>query len=46
MKDIKEVKTIKVVRNWSNAFAQDCYELEDGTTLYISYSRDEIRVEK
>lgn len=46
MKNIQELKTVKVIRNWSNAFAQDCYELEDGTTLYISYHKDEIRIEK
>lgn len=42
----KEFKKIKVVRNWTNGFAQDCYELEDGAKLYISYNRDEVRIEK
>lgn len=53
MKEIKEHKiinkkhkTIKVIRNWSNGFAENCYELEDGTTIYISYNNDEITFEK
>ena len=46
MKNITEFKKVKVIRHWSNGFAQDCYELEDGTTLYISYHRDEIIIEK
>lgn len=35
----------KVKRNWFNSFAENCYELEDGTEIYISYSNDEIRIE-
>lgn len=35
----------KVKRNWFNMFAQNCYELEDGRTIYIDYDNDEITIE-
>lgn len=43
---VKEHKTYKVVRSWFNQFAQNCYELEDGTRIYIDYGGEEITIEK
>lgn len=42
----KEYKSHKVVRSWYNAFAQHCYELEDGTKIYIDYNDEELTIEK
>lgn len=41
-----ERKTYKVVRSWFNSFAQNCYELEDGTKIYIDYGEEELTIEK
>lgn len=41
-----ERKTYKVVRSWFNSFAQNCYELEDGTKIYIDYGGEELTIEK
>lgn len=43
-KNIMVVKA-SVKRHWYNSFAQNCYELEDGTTIHIDYSNDEISIE-
>lgn len=39
-------KTLKVVANFTNGFAQNVIELEDGTVLFISYSGDEVKVQQ
>lgn len=41
----KNIKTQKVIRNFTNYFAQNVYELEDGTTIYIDYSNDIVNIE-
>jgi hypothetical protein len=38
--------THKVVANFTNGFAQNVIELDDGTVLYISYSGDSVEVVK
>jgi len=35
----------KIIKSFTNGFAQQVYELEDGTKLYINYSQDEIEIE-
>ena len=39
-------KTLAVVANFTNGFAENVIELEDGTVLYISYSGDSVRVQQ
>jgi hypothetical protein len=39
-------KTLRVVANFTNGFAQNVIELEDGTVLFISYSGDEVKVQQ
>lgn len=39
-------KQYKVVANFTNGFAQNVLELEDGTLIFISYGGDEVRIEK
>lgn len=41
-----ETTTHKVVANFTNGFAQNVYELEDGTLLFISYGNDEVQIVK
>lgn len=41
----KNIKTQKVIRNFTNYFAQNVYELEDGTTIYIDYSNRFVNIE-
>lgn len=41
----KNIKTQKVIRNFTNYFAQNVYELEDGTAIYIDYSNDIVNIE-
>lgn len=36
----------KIIKSFTNGFAQQVYELEDGTKLYINYSQDEIEIER
>ena len=36
--------TANVKRNWFNSFAQNCYELEDGTIIYIDYDNKKLSV--
>lgn len=38
--------THQVVANFTNGFAQNVIELDDGTVLYISYSGTEVEVVK
>lgn len=38
--------THKVVANFTNGFAQNVIELDDGTALYISYDGTEVEVLK
>ena len=40
-----KANTYKVKRSWTNSFAQNCFELEDGTTIYIDYDQENITVE-
>lgn len=42
--DKREVTNFKVVRTWTNGFAQTCYQLENGTVLAFGYSGDELQV--
>ncbi len=42
---MKNIKTNKVVRNFTNFFAQEVFELENGTKIYINYDRDIISIE-
>lgn len=42
----KKVQSYKVVRQWTNSFAQSCYELEDGSTIYIDYGGDRLDIIK
>lgn len=48
MNNIKSIKrqSYKVVRSWFNSFAQNCYELEDGTRIYIDYGGDRVEIIK
>lgn len=46
MNKILNRKTLKVTRHWFNGFAQNCYQLEDGTTLFISYNNDNVTIEQ
>lgn len=39
------IKSIKVVKNYTNYFAQEVFELDDGTKIYISYDRDVVSIE-
>ena len=39
-------KTLAVVANFTNGFAQNVIELEDGTVLFISYSGDQVKVQQ
>lgn len=39
-------KTLAVVANFTNGFAENVIELEDGTVLYISYSGTSVRVQQ
>ena len=35
----------KVKRSWFNSFAQNCFELEDGTRIYIDYDQENLTIE-
>lgn len=37
-------KTLKVVDNFTNFFAQNVYVLEDGTKIYIDYDNKEVEI--
>jgi hypothetical protein len=37
-------ETFEVVRHWYNGFAEDCYQLADGRTVYINYKQDTLRI--
>lgn len=37
-------KTLKVMDNFTNFFAQNVYVLEDGTKLYIDYDNKEVEI--
>lgn len=37
-------KELKVIAHFSNGFAEDTYELSDGTLIYISYHSDRVRI--
>ena len=39
-------KTLKVTANFTNGFAQNVIELEDGTVLFINYGTTEVTVKK
>lgn len=41
---VVSTKTLKVVANFTNGFAQNVLELEDGTVLFISYSGDQVTI--
>lgn len=38
-------KEYKVTRSWFNSFAQNCFELEDGTRIYIDYDQENLVIE-
>lgn len=38
--------TYKVIANFTNGFAQNVIELEDGTVLFISYDGSEVTMKK
>lgn len=42
---MKDIKTNKVIKNYTNYFAQEVFELDNGTKIYIHYGRDVISVE-
>ena len=42
---MKDYKTNKVVKNYTNYFAQEVFELDNGTKIYISYDRDVVSIE-
>lgn len=37
-------KTVKVVKNFTNGFAQHVMWLDDGTQLYIDYNETEVEI--
>lgn len=39
-------KTLAVVANFTNGFAQNVIELEDGTVLFINYSGTEVTIKQ
>lgn len=43
---VTSTKTLNVVANFTNGFAQNVIELEDGTVLYINYSGTEVTVQQ
>lgn len=43
---VTERKTLKVVNSFTNGFAQNVIELEDGTMLMINYGQTEVEVLK
>lgn len=42
---MENIKTNKVVKNYTNYFAQEVFELDNGTKIYINYDRDIVSVE-
>jgi hypothetical protein len=43
---VTSTKTLAVVANFTNGFAQNVIELEDGTVLYINYSGTEVTIQQ
>lgn len=43
IKVVESTKTIKIVEHFTNFFAQEVYKLADGTEIFISSNRVEIR---
>lgn len=41
---VTSTKTLAVVANFTNGFAQNVIELEDGTVLFINYSGKEVTI--
>lgn len=39
-----KVTDIKIVKSWTNGFAQSCYELEDGRVVTINYSETNLQI--
>lgn len=39
-------ETFKVVRHWYNGFAQNCYQLDNGTIIYIDYDDKNLQIKK
>lgn len=37
-------KVLKIVRSFTNGFAQQVYELEDGTMLFIDYHETKVEI--
>ena len=40
-----EVQSLAIKDAYTNGFAQQVYELEDGTTIYVSYHQDRIQIQ-
>lgn len=41
----KNIITQKVAKSFTNAFAENVYELENGIKIYISYGGDIVNIE-
>lgn len=41
----KNIITQKVKKSFTNAFAENVYELENGIKIYISYGNDIVNIE-
>ena len=44
--DGKKAQEFRTIRDWTNTFAEDAYELENGNKIFISPFKDSIRFEE
>ena len=42
----RKAQEFRTVRDWINTFAEEAYELENGTKIFISPFKDSIRLEE